>query len=127
MSTDASASAFYSSIITQYVKSTENTTALLGIAAMLIIIFIISPLSAYFLPAFIGKICVLLLLGYIIHNNITQTNKLTTDFKINMIEGEWNTVKTNVVFNYVFSGFLLILMFTIINKFFPSNVMPIVK
>jgi len=127
MSTDASASAFYSSIITQYVKSTENTTALLGIAAMLIIIFIISPLSAYFLPAFIGKICVLLLLGYIIHNNITQTNKLTTDFKINMIEGEWNTVKTNVVFNYVFSGFLLILMFTIINKFFPNNVMPIVK
>ncbi len=127
MSTDASASAFYSSIITQYVKSTENTTTLLGVAAVLIIIFIISPLNAYFLPAFIGKICILLILGYIIHNNITQTNKLTTDFKINMIEGEWNTVKTNVVFNYVFSGFLLILMFTIINKFFPSNVMPIVK
>ena len=123
----SSASSSNASIITQYVKSTENTTSLLGVAAVLIIIFIISPLNAYFLPAFIGKICILLILGYIIHNNITQTNKLTTDFKINMIEGEWNTVKTNVVFNYVFSGFLLILMFTIINKFFPNNVMPIVK
>ena len=40
MSRDVIGDRSYSSIIAQYVKSTQDTTVLLGVAAMLIILFI---------------------------------------------------------------------------------------
>ena len=121
MSTNSSES-YTISIIAQYVKATKYTTLLLGVSSILIILFVVSPLNSYFLPAFIAKVLILLLLGYIIYNNTIQTNKIISDFKINMFDDEWNTVKTNIVFNYLFSGVVIILMYTIINKFFrPSQ------
>jgi hypothetical protein len=121
MSTNSSES-YTISIIAQYVKATKYTTLLLGVSSILIILFVVSPLNSYFLPAFIAKVLILLLLGYIIYNKTIQTNKIISDFKINMFDDEWNTVKTNIVFNYLFSGVVIILMYTIINKFFrPSQ------
>jgi hypothetical protein len=105
-------------LITQYAKSTQNVTILVGLAIFLIILFVLSPINSFYYPAFCGKIIIMMLLGYTIYYNMFQTNKFATDFNIDIWSGDWNTVKTNIVYSHIFNIFLLILMITILNKFF---------
>jgi hypothetical protein len=105
-------------LITQYAKTTQNVTILVGIAIFLVILFVLSPINTLYYPAFCGKVIIMVLLGYTIFYNIVQTNKFTKDFNVDIWSGEWNIVKTNIVYSYVFNMFLLILMITILNKFF---------
>jgi len=105
-------------LIIQYAKTTQNVTILVGITIFLIILFVLSPINTFYYPAFCGKVIIMVLLGYTIFYNIVQTNRFTKDFNIDILLGEWNIVKTNIVYSYIFNIFLLILMITILNKFF---------
>jgi len=105
-------------LIIQYAKTTQNINVLVGIVIFLVILFILSPINTFYYPAFCGKVIIMVLLGYTIFYNIVQTNKFTKEFNIDILLGEWNIVKTNIVYSYIFNIFLLILMITILNKIF---------
>ena len=107
-----------SSMIVKYAQSTQTVCLYLCVAIFLIILFVLSPLNTYFLTGFFSKVIILLLLGYTIFYNISQTNKFANDFNISIFSGNWSTIKTNIAYSYIFTGFLLILMFTVAKKFF---------
>jgi TRAP-type uncharacterized transport system fused permease subunit len=107
-----------SSLIIEYAKSTQNVCLCMSISAFLIILFMMTPLNSFILSSIIGKLIILLLLGYTIYYNITKTNKFANSFNIDMMSDSWDPVKTNIACSYVFSGFLLILMLTVLQKLF---------
>jgi len=90
----------------------------MSISAFLIILFMMTPLNSFILSSIIGKLIILLLLGYTIYYNITKTNKFANSFNIDMMSDSWDPVKTNIACSYIFSGFLLILMLTVLQKLF---------
>ena len=105
-------------LIVQYAKATQNVCMCLSISIFLIILFILSPLNKFLLTSIFGKVIILLLLGFTIFYNVTQTNKFSKDFNVSISSGNWDTIKTNVVYSYVFSIFLLILFVTVLKSLF---------
>lgn len=107
-----------SSLIIEYAKTTQNVCLCMSISAFLIILFMMTPLNSFVLSSIIGKLIILLLLGYTIYYNTTKTNKFANNFNVDMMSDSWNPVKTNIACSYLFSGFLLILMLTVLQKLF---------
>ena len=107
-----------SSLIVEYAKSTQNVCLGMSISAFLIILFMMTPLNSFVLSSIFGKLIILLLLGYTIYYNIIKTNKFANNFNVDMMSNSWDPVKTNIACSYVFSGFLLILMSTVLRKLF---------
>ena len=107
-----------SSLIIEYAKATQNVCLGMSISAFLIILFMMTPLNSFVLSSIFGKLIILLLLGYTIYYNIIKTNKFANNFNVDMMSNSWDPVKTNIACSYVFSGFLLILMSTVLRKLF---------
>lgn len=107
-----------SMIVVEYAKSTQNVCMCLGISIFMIILFMMTPLNSFMLSSIVGKVIIVALLGYTLYYNITQTNKFVNDYSINLWnENEtWNPSKTNIFCSYVFSLFLLVLLFSVIRK-----------
>jgi hypothetical protein len=77
-----------------------------------------TPLNSFLLSSIFGKVIILALLGYTVYYNVTKTNVFAKNFNINLIEGGWDPVKTNIVSSYIFTGFLIILMLAVIQQLF---------
>jgi len=77
-----------------------------------------TPLNSFLLSSIFGKVIILALLGYTVYYNVTKTNVFAKNFNINLTEGGWDPVKTNIVSSYIFTGFLIILMLTVIQQLF---------
>ena len=112
-SSSTTTSLTHSQLIIEYAKSTKNICMCLGIASMLIILFILSPLNSFLLSSIFGKAIILSLLGYMIYYNFKQTNTFSNNFNISLTSGNWNPIKTNVICSYVFSVFILVLMVSV--------------
>ena len=100
-------------LIIEYSKSTKNVCMCLGIAAILIILFILSPLNSFMLSSMFGKAVLLVLLVYMIYYNLKQTNTFSNNFNISFTDGNWHPIKTNIVCSYAFSAFLLVLLVSV--------------
>ncbi len=107
-----------SSMIIEYAKSTQNVCLCLSISIFLIMLFILSPFSSFILSSFFGKIIILILLGYTIFYNTTKTIKFSNDFNINIFSGDWNPIIMNIMCSYIFTGFLIILLLTVLQQLF---------
>ena len=109
-----------SSIIVEFSKSTHNVCMCLGVSVILIILFILTPLNTFMLSSMFGKIIIITLLGYTLYYNNQQTNKFVNHFNVNIWnENEnWNPLKTNILCNYIFSIFLLVLIISVFRHFF---------
>lgn len=100
----------YNHIVSEYVKSTKNTCLCVSLSIFLILLFIISPLNKILLVSFIGKICIVILLIYSVYILLNNTWIFMKDFNIQILDGSWNQVKSNVICSYIFSIFLVILL-----------------
>ena len=100
-------------LIIEYSKSTKNVCMCLGIAAILIILFILSPLNSFMLSSMFGKAIILLLLVYMIYYTLKETNTFSSNFNISFTDGTWNSIKTNIVCSYTFSAFIFMLMVSV--------------
>jgi len=105
-------------IIVEYAKTTKNVCLCITISALLIMLFILSPLNSFMISSIFGKIIILTLLGYTVYYNITKTNHFADNYDINMSFNEWNPIKINIVCSYIFSGFLIVLMLTVFQQLF---------
>jgi hypothetical protein len=107
-----------SSIIIEYAKSTQNVCLCISISVFLIILFIMTPLNSFLISSIFGKVIILALLGYTVYYNVTKTNLFAKNFNIDLSTGGWDPVKMNILSSYVFTGFLVVLMFTILQQLF---------
>lgn len=99
-----------------YSNGTKNVCICVVISILLIILFIISPLNNFFLASMCGKTLILSILAFALYKNIETTFNFSKD--INIFQGEWNSMKTNVLLSYVFSAFIIILIFSVLNRLF---------
>lgn len=99
----------------------ENTVKVCTCAALsifFIVLFIISPLSNYFLMSSFMKIITLLLLAYTIYLNVQQTNYLRNASAVNKKEELSHQLTVNIICSYVFTLFIGLLFLFVVKSFF---------
>lgn len=102
-------------LIIEYSKSTQNVCLFLGITIVLILLFMLLPLPTPI--KYISKTAIMGLLAFIAYFNWKQTNNFANNFKINILNEDWNTMKTNILCGYIFSLLLVILMLSIFRSY----------
>lgn len=101
-----------------FTNDTKMACTCSSLSIFLIVIFIISPLSQFFITSVFMKIIILILLGYTLYLNNKQSNYLrhTTNLKMSP---QLNTqLKINMVCSYVFSLFIGLLIIFVVKSFF---------
>ena len=85
---------------------------------VIIVLFIISPLSAFVVTSSFMKIVVLILLGYTIYLNNYQTNILSLSKNSSQTYEIQSQLSTNIICSYVFTLFLGILFIFVVKSLF---------
>lgn len=88
------------------------------VSIILIVLFIISPLSSFVITSSLMKIVILIILGYTIYLNNYQTNILNLSKNSSQSFEIQSQVSTNIICSYVFTLFLGILFIFVIKSFF---------
>ena len=100
-----------------FTDSTKRICTCSAISIFLIILFIISPLSNFFITSSIMKIIVLIILAYTIYLNIIQTNYLKNASNVVKTENMLTQINTNIMCSYIFTLFLGLLGIFVIKSF----------
>jgi hypothetical protein len=88
------------------------------VSIVLIVLFIISPLSSFLMTSSLMKILILIILGYTIYLNSHQTNILSLSKKSSQNPEIQSQLSTNIICSYIFTLFLGILFIFVIKTFF---------
>ena len=100
-----------------FTDSTKKICMCSAISIFLIILFIISPLSNFFMTSMIMKIIILIILAYTIYLNIIQTNYLRTATNVVNSENVMSQLNTNILCSYIFTLFLGLMGIFVIKSF----------
>ena len=92
------------------------------VSIILIILFIISPLSSFLMTSLFVKILILIILGYTIYLNNHQTNILSLSNNSSQNLEIQSQLSTNIICSYVFTLFLGILFIFVISEYYILNV-----
>ena len=88
------------------------------VSIVLIVLFIISPLSSFLMTSSLMKILILIILGYTIYLNSHQTNILSLYKNSSQTPEIQSQLSTNIICSYIFTLFLGILFIFVIKSFF---------
>jgi hypothetical protein len=104
--------------VTTFTNDTKKICTCSAISIFLIILFIISPLSNFFVASSFMKIVTLTILGYIIYLNNKQTEllKLVNNHANN--EKIHSQLNVNIICSYTFTFFIGLLFIFVIKSFF---------
>jgi hypothetical protein len=100
-----------------FTDSTKKICTCSAISIFLIILFIISPLSNFFITSTLMKIVVLIILAYTIHLNIIQTNYLKNATNVANTDIVLSQLNTNIICSYIFTLFLGLLGIFVVKSF----------
>ena len=100
-----------------FTDSTKKICTCSAISIFLIILFVISPLSNFFMTSMIMKIIILIILAYTIYLNIIQTNYLRTATNVVNSEHIMSQLNTNILCSYIFTLFLGLMGIFVIKSF----------
>ena len=100
-----------------FTDSTKKICTCSAISIILIILFIISPLSNFFITSTLMKIVVLIILVYTIHLNMIQTNYLKNATNVANTEIVLSQLNTNIICSYIFTLFLGLLGIFVVKSF----------
>jgi hypothetical protein len=88
------------------------------VSIVLIIMFIISPLSSFLMTSLFVKILILIILAYTIYLNNRQTNILSLSKNSSQSLEIQSQISTNIICSYVFTLFLGILFIFVVKSLF---------
>ena len=100
-----------------FTDSTKKICTCSSISIFLIILFIISPLSNFFITSTLMKIVVLIILAYTIHLNMVQTNYLKNATNVANTDIVLSQLNTNIMCSYIFTLFLGLLGIFVVKSF----------
>jgi hypothetical protein len=100
-----------------FTDSTKKICTCSAVSIFLIILFIISPLSNFFMTSILMKIIILIILAYTIYLNIIQTNYLRTATNVVNSENIISQLNTNILCSYIFTLFLGLMGIFVIRSF----------
>ena len=101
-----------------FTDSTKKICTCSAISMFLIVLFIITPLSNFFITSSVMKIVVLIILAYTIYLNTLQTNSLRTALGFVKSENVTSQLNINIMCSYIFTLFLGLLGIFVIKTFF---------
>ena len=97
-----------------YSKSIHAICITLLITIVLIVLFVVSPLKQMYWIAFFGKTVCIGLLLYVLYQNLMLRETVSAELG-----------KQGSIYNYLFSLFVLILILSLLRKFFVSREVPV--
>ena len=100
-----------------FTDSTKKICTCSSISIFLIILFIISPLSNFFITSTLMKIITLIILAYTIYLNIIQTNYLKNATNVVNNDIILSQLNTNIMCSYIFTLFLGLLGIFVVKSF----------
>ena len=100
-----------------FTDSTKKICTCSAISIFLIILFVVSPLSNFFMTSMIMKIIILIILSYTIYLNIIQTNYLRSATNVANSENVVSQLNTNILCSYIFTLFLGVMGIFVIRSF----------
>jgi hypothetical protein len=100
-----------------FTDSTKKICTCSAVSIFLIILFIISPLSNFYMTSMLMKIIILIILAYTIYLNIIQTNYLRTATNVVNSENVISQLNTNILCSYIFTLFLGLMGIFVIKSF----------
>jgi len=104
--------------LTTFTDTTKRVCTCSAISIFLIVLFIISPLSSFFLTSIFMKLIILLLLIYTVYLNIKQTDYLRSANQTNLSREVSSQITINIICSYVFTLFIGLLIIFVIKSFF---------
>jgi len=102
---------------TLFTNETKKICSCSALAIIIIILFVISPLSNFLKTSVFMKLISLILLGYTLYLNNTQTNLLRSINSSSNSSQVNSQINTNIICSYVFSLFIGLLIIFIIKSF----------
>ena len=93
--------------LTTFTDTTKRVCTCSSISIFFILLFIISPLSRFFITSIFMRIVILLLLAYTIYLNSQQTDYLRKASTTNVSVEVGNQLTINVICSYIFSLFIV--------------------
>ena len=104
--------------VTTFTNDTKKICTCSAISIFLIILFIISPLSNFFITSTFMKIITLIILGYTIYLNNKQTDLLKLATNSVSSEQLKSQLNINILCSYIFTLFIGLLIIFTIKSFF---------
>ena len=105
--------------LTTFTDTTKTVCTCSAVSIFLIILFIISPLSNFFMTSVFMKIITLLLLSYTLYLNYEQTNYLSNaSNQSNLSKEVHSQLSVNIICSYVFTLFIGLLIIFVGKSFF---------
>jgi len=104
--------------LTIFTDSTKKVCMCSATSIIIIVLFVISPLSNFFKTSLVMKILALLLMLYTIYLNINQTNLLREANLYSKNENVKSQLNINIICSYVFTLFLGLLIIFLVKSFF---------
>ena len=101
-----------------FTDGTKKVCLCSATSIILIVLFIISPLSNFFTMSLLMKIVILLILVYTIYLNNKQTNLLREANILINSEKLKSQINLNIICSYVFTIFIGLLVIFVIKSFF---------
>ena len=102
------------SLVSSSMDITKRICLCTFVTIIIIILFVISPLSNFFKTSFLMKLIALALLGYSVYLNIFQTNMLSNQSKHIENPQLSSQVNNNIICSYIFTMFLSLLFLFIL-------------
>ena len=100
-----------------FTDSTKKICTCSAVSMFLIVLFIITPLSNFFITSSLMKIIVLIILGYTIYLNTLHTNSLRSATSFVKSENVMSQLNINIMCSYIFTLFLGLLCIFVIKTF----------
>ena len=104
--------------ISLFTEETKKICICSASSIIIIILFVISPLSNFLKTSIFMKLISLILLGYTLYLNNIQTNLLRTVNSSSNSPQVNSQINTNIICSYVFSLFIVLLIIFTIKSFF---------
>ena len=104
--------------LTTFTDTTKRVCTCSAISIFLIVLFIISPLSSFFLTSIFMRIIIIMLLAYTMYLNSQQTNYLRNATQLNLTNEISTQLNINIVCSYVFTLFIGLLVIFVLKSFF---------
>ena len=100
-----------------FTDATKKICTCSTISIVLIILFIISPLSSFLFTSSLMKIIILIILGYTIYLNMSQATSLSYARNLVQSENILKQLNINIICSYIFTLFLGLLCIFVIKTF----------
>jgi hypothetical protein len=104
--------------LTTFTDTTKKVCTCSAISIFLIVLFIISPLSSFFLTSIFMRIIIIILLAYTIYLNSQQTTYLRNASQLKLTNEISTQLNINIICSYVFTLFIGLLIIFVLKSFF---------